>query len=102
MTARFSREPFGPTVVALMAERHCTYRQLGAGAGIHFSHVHRFVFAQRYPYRVDRPRRDQIERIAAYLQVAPEHFREYRLLVVMERLAAQPELEQRVYRKLAA
>jgi len=35
-------------------------------------------------------------------QLEPEHFREYRLRVVTQRLEAMPELADRLYRRLTA
>ena len=42
-----------------------------------------------------------VERLASALGVEPEHFREYRLRVIADRLEQMPELVDRLYRKLA-
>jgi transcriptional regulator with XRE-family HTH domain len=92
---RFSEEPFGATVERLMNERGITYRgladltELSAGYLNHLVHGNRPV-----------PSNDVVERLAAALGVEPEHFREYRLRVVTERLEAMPEMIDRLYRRL--
>ena len=47
------------------------------------------------------PADDVIERIAAALGVEPEHFREYRLRQITQKLEAMPELIDRLYKRLA-
>ena len=42
-----------------------------------------------------------IARIAESLDVEPEHFREYRIRVITEKLEAMPELIDRLYKRLA-
>jgi transcriptional regulator with XRE-family HTH domain len=92
---KFSEEPFGPTIERLMAENGVTYRglaektQLSAGYLNHLVHGNRPV-----------PSNDVVETLADALGVEPEHFREYRLRVITERLEAMPELIDRLYRRL--
>ena len=92
---KFSEEPFGPTIERLMAENEVTYRglaeqtQLSAGYLNHLVHGNRPV-----------PSNDVVERLARALGVEPEHFREYRLRVISERLEAMPQLIDRLYRRL--
>ena len=45
------------------------------------------------------PSNDVVERLAEALGVEPEHFREYRLRVITERLEAMPELIDRLYKR---
>ena len=40
-------------------------------------------------------------RLAEALGVEPEHFREYRIRLITERLEEMPELVDRLYRRLA-
>ena len=93
---KFSEEPFGPTIERLMAENGVTYRglaektQLSAGYLNHLVHGNRPV-----------PSNDVVETLADALGVEPEHFREYRLRVITERLEAMPEMIDRLYRRLA-
>ena len=47
------------------------------------------------------PSKDVVARLATALGVEPEHFREYRLRVITERLEERPDLVDRLYRRLA-
>jgi hypothetical protein len=40
--------------------------------------------------------------LAKSLDVEPEHFREYRLRVITEKLEAMPDLVDRLYKRLSA
>ena len=79
-----------------MAETGLTYRasprrpSLSAGYLNHLVHGNRPV-----------PSNDVVERLADALGVEPEHFREYRLRVITDRLETMPDLVDRLYRKLA-
>jgi hypothetical protein len=46
------------------------------------------------------PSNDVIARLASALGVKPEHFREYRIRVITERLERMPELVDRLYKRL--
>ena len=46
------------------------------------------------------PSNDVVLTLADALEVEPEHFREYRLRVITERLEAMPALIDRLYRQL--
>ena len=46
------------------------------------------------------PSNEVVERLADALGVEPEHFREYRIRVITERLETMPELVDRLYRRL--
>ena len=78
-----------------MGETGVTYRglaertQLSAGYLNHLVHGNRPV-----------PSNDVVETLARALDVEPEHFREYRLRVITERLEEMPELIDRLYRRL--
>ena len=93
---KFSEEPFGPTIERLMAENGVTYRglaektQLSAGYLNHLVHGNRPV-----------PSNDVVRTLADALDVEPEHFREFRLRAITERLEAMPEMIDRLYRRLA-
>ena len=43
-----------------------------------------------------------IETIARALDIEPEHFREYRIRVITERLERMPDLVDRLYKRLAS
>ena len=92
---RFSEEPFGPTLVRLMAETGVTYRALAAKSGLSAGYLNHLVHGNR-----PVPSNDVVQKLAEALGVEPEHFREYRLRVITERLEAMPELIDRLYRRL--
>jgi transcriptional regulator with XRE-family HTH domain len=92
---RFSEEPFGPAIEALMAEEGVTYRELAARTGLSAGYLNHLVHGNR-----PVPSNDVVSTLAGALGVEPEHFREYRLRVITERLEAMPELIDRLYRRL--
>ncbi|MBD0330971.1 MAG: helix-turn-helix domain-containing protein [Thermoleophilia bacterium] len=92
---RFSEEAFGPTVERLMRERGITYRQLADLTELSAGYLNHLVHGNR-----PVPSNDVVERLAEALGVEPEHFREYRLRVVTERLERMPEMIDRLYRRL--
>ena len=92
---RFSEEPFGPTVERLMGQTGVTYRSLAAKTGLSAGYLNHLVHGNR-----PVPSNDVVETLARALDVEPEHFREYRLRVITERLEAMPELIDRLYRRL--
>ena len=92
---RFSEEPFGSTIESLMTEAGATYRELAARTGLSAGYLNHLVHGNR-----PVPSNDVIERLAAALDVEPEHFREFRLRVITERLEAMPELIDRLYKRL--
>jgi transcriptional regulator with XRE-family HTH domain len=92
---KFSSEPFGPTLERLMTETGVTYRSLADTADLSAGYLNHIVHGNR-PVPAD----DVIERIAGSLGVEPEHFREYRLRRITQRLESMPELIDRLYRRL--
>ena len=92
---RFSEEPFGPTVERLMSETEVTYRGLADKTGLSAGYLNHLVHGNR-----PVPSNDVVQTLANALGVEPEHFREYRLRVITERLEAMPELIDRLYRRL--
>src|SRR4051794_32097721 len=92
---RFSEEPFGPTVERLMAETAVTYRSLADRTGLSAGYLNHLVHGNR-----PVPSNEVVETLAEALGVEPEHFREYRLRVITERLEEMPELIDRLYRRL--
>ncbi|MDE3025310.1 MAG: helix-turn-helix domain-containing protein [Acidobacteriota bacterium] len=93
---RFSEEAFGATVEALMNEIGVTYRELAAKTGLSAGYLNHLVHGNR-----PVPSNDVVKTLAEALEVDPEHFREYRLRAITERLEAMPELIDRLYRRLA-
>jgi transcriptional regulator with XRE-family HTH domain len=93
---RYSDEPFGPTIERLMEETGTTYRGLAARSDLSAGYLNHIVHGNR-----PVPSNDVIARIAESLDVEPEHFREYRIRVITDKLEAMPELIDRLYKRLA-
>jgi transcriptional regulator with XRE-family HTH domain len=92
---RFSEEGFGETVQRLMDEQGVTYRQLASTTGLSAGYLNHLVHGNR-----PVPSNDVVATLATALEVEPEHFREYRLRKITERLEAMPALIDRLYRQL--
>jgi len=92
---RFSDEPFGTTIERLMDETGVTYRALAAKTNLSAGYLNHLVHGNR-----PVPSNDVIERLAGALGVEAEHFREYRLRVITERLEQVPAMIDRLYRQL--
>jgi transcriptional regulator with XRE-family HTH domain len=92
---RYSSEPFGPTIERLMNEAGITYRALAAKTGLSAGYLNHLVHGNR-----PVPSNDVVEQLADALDVDPDHFREYRVRVITERLEAMPEMIDRLYRRL--
>ena len=91
---RFSEQPFGTTVQELMVERGTTYRALADRTGLSAGYLNHLVHGNR-----PVPSNDVMATLAKALGVEPEHFREYRVRVITERLEAMPELVDRLYKR---
>ena len=92
---RFSTEPFGSTVERLMSETGVTYRALAVKTGLSAGYLNHLVHGNR-----PVPSNDVVQKLAGALGVEPEHFREYRLRVITDRLEAMPDLIDRLYKRL--
>ena len=92
---RFSEEPFGPTVEKLMDETGVTYRALADKTKLSAGYLNHLVHGNR-----PVPSDDVMRTLAKALGVEVEHFREYRLRVITERLEAMPDLIDRLYKRL--
>ena len=92
---RFSEEGFGETVQGLMDEHGVTYRQLATRTGLSAGYLNHLVHGNR-----PVPSNDVVVTLADALEVEPEHFREYRLRVITERLEVMPAMVDRLYRQL--
>ena len=93
---RFSEEPFGATIETLMAELGVTYRELAVRTGLSAGYLNHLVHGNR-----PVPSNDVVATLADALGVEPDHFREFRLRSITERLEAMPELIDRLYKRLA-
>ena len=94
---RFSEAPFGETLQALMAEKGVTYRALAERTGLSAGYLNHLVHGNR-----PVPSNDVIASLARAFDVEPEHFREYRVRVITEKLEAMPKLVDRLYKRLVA
>ena len=94
---KFTAEPFGAAIEQLMNESGTTYRGLASRTSLSAGYLNHLVHGNR-----PVPSNDVIQRLAEALDVEPEHFREYRLRVITERLEAMPEMVDRLYRRLEA
>ena len=78
-----------------MGERHVTYRGLADQTGLSAGYLNHIVHGNR-----PVPGNEVIATLAAALSIEPEHFLEYRVRVITEKLEALPELVDRLYKKL--
>jgi transcriptional regulator with XRE-family HTH domain len=93
---RYTSEPFGPAVERLMNETGVTYRALAAKTGLSAGYLNHLVHGNR-----PVPSNDVVEVLAKALDVEAEHFREYRVRVITEKLEAMPDLVDRLYKRLS-
>ena len=77
-----------------MAEAGVTYRELAARTGLSAGYLNHLVHGNR-----PVPSTEVVTTLAKALRVEPEHFREYRLRVITERLEAMPDLIDRLYKR---
>ena len=94
---KFSEEAFGPTIERLMGESGTTYRALADRTKLSAGYLNHLVHGNR-PVPSDKV----VGQLAKALGVEPEHFREYRLRVIAQRLEAMPELIDRLYKRLGS
>ncbi len=92
---RFSEEPFGPTVERLMGETGATYRSLAHETKLSAGYLNHLVHGNR-----PVPSNEVVQTLASALGVEPEHFREYRLRVITDKLERMPDLIDRLYKRL--
>ena len=93
---RFSDEPFGATIERLMDETGTTYRGLADKTGLSAGYLNHLVHGNR-----PVPSNDVMKALAVALGVDAEHFREYRLRVITDRLEAMPEMIDRLYKRFS-
>lgn len=93
---RYSEQAFGETAVSLMDEAGITYRGLAAKSDLSAGYLNHIMHGNR-----PVPSNEVIERLAQALDVEPEHFLEYRIRRITERLEQMPELVDRLYKRLA-
>jgi len=79
-----------------MTETGVTYRGLAEATGLSAGYINHLVHGNR-----PVPSDDVIQMLSGSLGVEPEHFREYRLRVIAQRLETKPDLIDRLYKRLA-
>ena len=93
---RFSSEPFGDAIERLMNDLGVTYRGLAAKTDLSAGYLNHLVHGNR-----PVPSNDVIKRLANALDVDADHFREFRLRVISEKLERQPAEIDRLYKRFA-
>ena len=78
-----------------MNEAGITYRALAAKTGLSAGYLNHLVHGNR-----PVPSNQVVEQLARALGVEPDHFREYRVRVITDRLEAMPEMIDRLYKRL--
>ena len=78
-----------------MDETGVTYRALADKTKLSAGYLNHLVHGNR-----PVPSDDVMRTLAKALGVEPEHFREFRLRVITERLEAMPDLIDRLYKRL--
>ena len=72
-----------------------TYRELAALTGLSAGYLNHLVHGNR-----PVPSNEVVETLAKALGVEAEHFREFRLRAITDRLEEMPELIDRLYKRL--
>ena len=78
-----------------MNETGVTYRALAAKTGLSAGYLNHLVHGNR-----PVPSNDVVETLAKALDVEAEHFREYRVRVITDKLETMPELVDRLFKRL--
>jgi transcriptional regulator with XRE-family HTH domain len=78
-----------------MTESGHTYRSLAEKTKLSAGYLNPLVHGNR-----PVPSNDVVKTLAGALGVEPEHFREYRLRVITDRLEQMPDLIDRLYKRL--
>ena len=80
-----------------MARKRRFSEELAERTGLSAGYLNHLVHGNR-----PVPSNDVIATLAKALRVEPEHFREYRIRVITDRLERMPELVDRLYKRLNA
>lgn len=91
----YSDDGLGPTMERLMTETGLTYRALAEKTDLSAGYLNHIVHGNR-----PVPSNDVLARLATAFGVEPEHFREFRIRVITDKLEQMPELVDRLYKRL--
>jgi transcriptional regulator with XRE-family HTH domain len=91
-----STDSLGPTIETLMTETGLTYRALAEKTRLSAGYLNHIVHGNR-----PVPSNEVLGRLAKALGVKPEHFREYRIRVITDKLEKTPELVDRLFKRLS-
>jgi transcriptional regulator with XRE-family HTH domain len=89
-------QPFVEEVPRLLAERGMSLRALATAAHVDPGHLSRVL--RRAAYKT--PSADLTARVAEALDLPRDYFPEFREAVVVDAVQADPELRERLYRRL--
>jgi transcriptional regulator with XRE-family HTH domain len=78
-----------------MQEKGVTYRALADQTNLSAGYLNHLVHGNR-----PVPSDEIVRKLSKALGVEPEHFREYRLRLITQKLEQMPELIDRLYRRL--
>jgi transcriptional regulator with XRE-family HTH domain len=92
---KLSTDGLGVTIEKLMAETGLTYRALADKTSLSAGYLNHIVHGNR-----PVPSNEVLARLAKALGVKPEHFREYRIRFITEKLEQLPDLVDRLYKRL--
>lgn len=95
-TRKPSADSLGPTIERLMTDTGLTYRALAEKTSLSAGYLNHIVHGNR-----PVPSNAVLGRLSKALGVKPEHFREYRIRVITDKLEKTPELVDRLYKRLA-
>jgi transcriptional regulator with XRE-family HTH domain len=90
-----STDGLGATIEKLMAETGLTYRALAEKTSLSAGYLNHIVHGNR-----PVPSNEVLARLAKAFGVKAEHFREYRIRYITEKLEQTPELVDRLYKRL--
>jgi transcriptional regulator with XRE-family HTH domain len=95
---RRSQRLFSEEVPRLLAERGMSQQALADLVGVSQSHLSRVL--RQVDYKT--PSRELLRKVALAFELPEDYFPEYREMVVLEAIRADPELRDRLYRRVRA
>lgn len=97
MAERRTEAPFREELPRLLQERGLSIRQLAGLAEVEPSHLSRLLRGADYR---KTPSADLLRRIAVALRLPEDYFPEFREAAVIEAVRLDPQLRERIYRRL--